>query len=502
MALGGGIFSQQDKFLPGSYINFVSASNAVMSLGERGAFAMGLELDWGSTDEVFRVTAQEFKSVAVKLFGYDAAHPSLAPVREAFRHGRTGYFYRLNGGDSAVGAPTPLPAPNGLFLSGSTLTWNPVALASMYRVYSNGGWIAQTETASFNLVSALSVAGTYAITIVAVGNGITHSDSPASASINYVVSSSSTQLPAPTGLAINGSTLTWNAVTNATGYIIRDNGSQIGVSTGASYSLAGVTSAGTHPLSVVATGDSVNYFMSQPSAAVNYVVSGTPLAAPTGLNINGSILTWNAVTNASGYKIRAAGNQIGTSSTPTFDLSILTAAQTYTVTVIAAGDGNTYTDSPASAGVSYVVSGSSGGETITNGLGQNITVVDDPTDLIFVEAIVATGASLGTISSYPGNASAAGRAAANNMVLAVNGGETITMSESAPSGQVFTFAEFSDAPISQSTLSAGGVGGGAWLTTGTLKSDTKYVLFGFRNGDGSTRFTQDQLNMLGTYIII
>ncbi|HBF6506491.1 TPA: phage tail protein, partial [Clostridioides difficile] len=47
MALGGGTFVTQNKVLPGSYINFVSATRATSSLSDRGIVAMPLELDWG-----------------------------------------------------------------------------------------------------------------------------------------------------------------------------------------------------------------------------------------------------------------------------------------------------------------------------------------------------------------------------------------------------------------------------------------------------------------------
>lgn len=45
MALGGGTFTSQNKTLPGSYINFVSAARAQALMGERGTVTMGLELN-------------------------------------------------------------------------------------------------------------------------------------------------------------------------------------------------------------------------------------------------------------------------------------------------------------------------------------------------------------------------------------------------------------------------------------------------------------------------
>ena len=64
MALGGGIFTTQNKVLPGSYINFVSASKASANLSDRGIATMPLELDWGTDNAVFEVTPADFRRTA------------------------------------------------------------------------------------------------------------------------------------------------------------------------------------------------------------------------------------------------------------------------------------------------------------------------------------------------------------------------------------------------------------------------------------------------------
>ena len=61
MALGGGTFVTQNKKLPGSYINFVSAAKASATLSERGYATMPLELDWGVENAVFEVTNGDFQ---------------------------------------------------------------------------------------------------------------------------------------------------------------------------------------------------------------------------------------------------------------------------------------------------------------------------------------------------------------------------------------------------------------------------------------------------------
>lgn len=98
MALGGGIWSAQNKVLPGSYINFVSLSRASAVLSERGVATLPLMLDWGPDNEVFTVTGSEFQADSLKLFGYPYDSPQLAPLREVFLGSRMGHFYRLNSG--------------------------------------------------------------------------------------------------------------------------------------------------------------------------------------------------------------------------------------------------------------------------------------------------------------------------------------------------------------------------------------------------------------------
>lgn len=98
MALGGGTFTTQNKVLPGSYINFVSASRASVNLSDRGYATMPLELDWGIANEVFTVTQEDFQKNSRKLLGYDYTHVKLKGLRDLFRNIQVLYAYRLNGG--------------------------------------------------------------------------------------------------------------------------------------------------------------------------------------------------------------------------------------------------------------------------------------------------------------------------------------------------------------------------------------------------------------------
>lgn len=102
MALGGGTFISQNKKLPGSYINFVSAQNASSSIGERGIAAMAIEMDWGKDGEIIEVTSQNFAKDSLKIFGYDYSHEKLKGLRDLFKNVKKAYFYRLNTGNKAT----------------------------------------------------------------------------------------------------------------------------------------------------------------------------------------------------------------------------------------------------------------------------------------------------------------------------------------------------------------------------------------------------------------
>lgn len=98
MALGGGIFTTQNKVLPGSYINFVSAARANAQVSDRGYAAIGLNLDWGAENAIMEVTGEDLQLRSLKLFGYDYSAEQLKPLREVFLNAKTLYCYRLNGG--------------------------------------------------------------------------------------------------------------------------------------------------------------------------------------------------------------------------------------------------------------------------------------------------------------------------------------------------------------------------------------------------------------------
>lgn len=95
MALGGGTFTTQNKVLPGSYINFVSAARASATLSDRGVVAFPFYFDWGETGKVVTLTAEDFQKNSLKLLGYAYTADELMPLRELFKHAQKVLLYNI-----------------------------------------------------------------------------------------------------------------------------------------------------------------------------------------------------------------------------------------------------------------------------------------------------------------------------------------------------------------------------------------------------------------------
>ena len=102
MALGGGNFVTQNKVLPGSYINFVSADNGVNVFGERGTGVIGASSTYND-GLIHTVTKEDFQKNSLAIFGYEYSAPEIAWVRDFFKNGKTLIFAGLNT-DGAVKA--------------------------------------------------------------------------------------------------------------------------------------------------------------------------------------------------------------------------------------------------------------------------------------------------------------------------------------------------------------------------------------------------------------
>lgn len=96
--LGGGTFTTQNKVLPGSYINFVSAARASATLSDRGVVALPIALNWGPEGQVFTITQEDFQKNSLKILGYDYTAAEMLPFREVFKHAQKVHVFNLNSG--------------------------------------------------------------------------------------------------------------------------------------------------------------------------------------------------------------------------------------------------------------------------------------------------------------------------------------------------------------------------------------------------------------------
>lgn len=96
MALGGGTFTTQNKTLPGSYINVVSAVSRTGEAEERGYAALPMLLSWGPVGQVFKVTKQDFNEKCKSIFGFEYFSDDAKGLRDLFQNIHTLYCYRVN----------------------------------------------------------------------------------------------------------------------------------------------------------------------------------------------------------------------------------------------------------------------------------------------------------------------------------------------------------------------------------------------------------------------
>lgn len=98
--LGGGVYITQNKTLPGSYVNFVNASTAGSTVGDRGVVAIALPLN-KSAGEVIELTSGDFVKDCSNILGKEYSSKDVVALREIFLHANKVYIYDL-GTDGTV----------------------------------------------------------------------------------------------------------------------------------------------------------------------------------------------------------------------------------------------------------------------------------------------------------------------------------------------------------------------------------------------------------------
>lgn len=219
-------------------------------------------------------------------------------------------------------------------LTSTTISWSAISGTSVkYKVWRGSTYIGE-QTATTYTDSTAGAGKSYTYKVTAIGTNAYDSNQ---ASIS---TSNNAQLATPTAKTTTytetSTTISWNAVTNATAYkVYRGSTLLTSTLTATSYtdttSAAGAGKSNTYKVSATATG---YYESAQRSISTS---NPAKLATPTGLSYSNTVssttITWNAVTNATAYRIYRGTTLVASSNTTT----------SYTDTASAAGAGKTNT---------------------------------------------------------------------------------------------------------------------------------------------------------------
>ncbi|MBR0226392.1 MAG: fibronectin type III domain-containing protein, partial [Thermoguttaceae bacterium] len=296
---------------------------------------------------------------------------------------------RIIGGVVDLGAyeydavePVQLDAPTWKSTSSTynsvTVVWNPVANASGYVVEYKSSTDANytvmpSTTAATITIPNLAAETTYKLRVYAVGDAVNYSDSTYS-TVKAVKTKAApavlTPLDAPTwkssSSTYNSVTVAWNAVDNASGYVVEYKSptdasyTVMPETTNTTITIPNLASETTYKVRVYAVGDAVNYSNSAYST-VKAVKTKTAPAVLTQLDTptwksssstaNSVTVAWTAVDNASGYVVEYKGENDSTftptqaTTATTITIPNLAAETTYKLRVYAVGDAVNYSNS-------------------------------------------------------------------------------------------------------------------------------------------------------------
>ena len=280
--------------------------------------------------------------------------------------------------------PTPLSAPTGLTINGTTISWNGVMNSNGYSVIVPGhGAVLVEAGTSLNMatLTANLQVGVHGVVVHALGDGQTFAISPASQSVNFEIF----RLGRPENVRVtSGRNLSWNNVPNAAGYniyiggVLRETVPAGIANLGARRGLIALSGSGTmqfdlgglslpHGSTNVAlravAANGTEFRDSVQSLTYDFYVpqqttGPDQLTQPLGLTINGTVLSWGAVANSSGYQLNISGRTVHVPAGTSLDFDALEPPLTndtnYSITVTALGDGVDFANSIASNSVNFM----------------------------------------------------------------------------------------------------------------------------------------------------
>jgi len=406
-----------------------------------------------------------------------------------------------SGGTSAPSgavAATPEPAapavPTGLVATAGDgrvgLTWTPVAGATGYRVYANGGSVG-TVTSASDTVTGLTDGTTYSFTVAATNGG------GSSAQSGAVTATPEPPVPAvPCGLVATPGdgqvTVSWGAVSGATGYVVDVNGVSVGAVTSTSDTVTGLTDGTSYSFTVAATNGGGS---SAQSGAVTATPEPPVPAVPTGVVATAGdgqvVVSWGAVSGAAGYVVYVNGSPLGTFLSTSDTVTGLTDGTMYSFTVAATNGGGSSAQSAAAVGTPEPVAPAAPtGVVATAGDGQAVltwTPVSGATGYRVFE----NGTSVATVTSASDTvADLTDGTTYNFTVAATNGGGS-----SAQSGAVTATPEPPVPAVPTGVVATAGDGQVA-VSWGAVSGAAGYVVYVNGSPLGTFLATSDTVNGL------
>lgn len=219
------------------------------------------------------------------------------------------------------------------------LKWDAVPYATKYKVVLPSGNFAETTNTYYKFIPEIqSNENNYNFKVYSQSTDLYTLDSLEYAEEDVI------KLAMVKNIKIQGQKITWDIVDKAQGYIVSIDGTEVNVDKN-EYLFDGYV--GSHEVKVKANGNKSNIISS------DYSTSQTiyKLSTPKNLVISNGVLTWDAVSNASSYKIILTNGNSGasdgsyTSTTNSIVINRNDLRETQTIQVQAIGDGNTIGDS-------------------------------------------------------------------------------------------------------------------------------------------------------------
>lgn len=221
----------------------------------------------------------------------------------------------------------------GLALSDGVLTWTDIESADGYEIkYNNSLLESSVPTNSYATVGT----GTFNYQIRAIKVSTESTDGNDGYYSVWSDKLQGTILTAPTNIKYDSETITWSAVTNASGYTVKIGNEEYQTS-GTSYSFAAGLENFDLSIKAKGTNSANDFYDSKYSEAKTY----TYLAPVSNLNIEDGILKWDAVANATKYRVKLNGNVLSSEiSTNAYDA--FNAGTSYTIQIMPVGSSDFY----------------------------------------------------------------------------------------------------------------------------------------------------------------